>query len=795
MARLTEQEKQEIIRFLEADKPLPEKYRFLLFDDKREVELVWNGKTGEVCSIVLPFQTIEQVDEPREEEGDDGGAKTGDDQQLLFSLDERGRQLKGRTHKLIWGDNKLVSSSPKNGPLREEIERQGGLKLIYIDPPFDVGADFSMDIEIGGDTFTKKPNILEEIAYRDTWGKGADSFLAMIYERLVLMRDLLAEDGSIYVHCDSRVSGFIRSVLDEVFGPRNHRNELTWKRRVGSSSSIHESNRFGVCTDTIFFYARSENTGLVTQYNKDAPEYADYIAAKFTHVEEDGRRFRTDNLANPAPRPNLMYDYKGHKPPKNGWAISLEKMKQWDVEGRLYFPKKEGGRIQRKRYLDELKGMPVQNLWTDIAEINSQAHERIGYPTKKPEALLERIIRASSNEGDLVADFFCGSGTTAAVTEKLGRKWIVSDLGKFAIHTTRKRMIGVQRARKAEGQDYGAFEILNLGKYERQHYIGVNPNLREEQRQQQLADKEAACLSLILRAYRAEPVDGFATFHGRRAGRLVAVGPVNLPITRLFVEVIILECRKKHITKVDMLGFEFEMGLFPNVPDEARAKGIDIAPKYIPAEVFDKRAVEKNQVVFHDVSFIEVKPHVRAAGKKKGSLPAVAVELTDFSVFYSQDSIANAESTLKNKGSKIVVEKGQIVKVVKDAKGIVSREVLTQQWTDWIDYWAVDFDFENKREIIRVPKELSPDEQQKLPGMTPEQRNLVEWEEMWTGDFIFENEWQSFRTKKDRTLELQSVFHECQPGRRKIAVKVVDIFGNDTMTILDVNIANGGKKK
>jgi len=243
----------------------------------------------------------------------------------------------------------------------------------------------------------------------------------------------------------------------------------------------------------------------------------------------------------------------------------------------------------------------------------------------------------------------------------------------------------------------------------------------------------------------------------------VAVGPVNLPVTRLFVEEIILECRKKHITRVDILGFEFEMGLFPNVLDEARAKGIDIAPKYIPAEVFDKRAVEKNQVVFHDVAFIEVAPHV------KGS--SVAVELTDFSVFYSQDSIAAAEVSLKNKKSKIVVERGQIVKVSKDKNGIVSRETLTQRWTDWIDYWAVDFNFESKREIVRVKDQDSD-----------------EWEERWTGDFVFENEWQSFRTKKDRSLELTSVFHECEPGRRKLAVKVVDIFGNDTMTIVEVAI-------
>ena len=204
------------------------------------------------------------------------------------------------------------------------------------------------------------------------------------------------------------------------------------------------------------------------------------------------------------------------------------------------------------------------------------------------------------------------------MAEKLGRKWIVTDLGKFAIHTTRKRMIGVQRQLKAEGKDYRAFEILNLGKYERQHYIGVNPNLREAEQQKQLEEKEAAFLDLILRAYRAEKTEGFATFHGKKAGRLVAVGPVNLPVTRLFVEEIILECRKKHITRVDILGFEFEMGLFPNVLDEARAKGIDIAPKYIPAEVFDKRAVEKNQVVFHDVASIEVKPHVKEENQRGG---------------------------------------------------------------------------------------------------------------------------------------------------------------------------------
>jgi hypothetical protein len=459
------------------------------------------------------------------------------------------------------------------------------------------------------------------------------------------------------------------------------------------------------------------------------------------------------------------------------------------VGGKAINARDEGGNVMY-RTTDEKR---ADDVWRMAMLQPADKTENLRYPTQKPEALVARIIKASSNEGDLVADFFCGSGTMAAVAEKLGRKWIVSDLGKFGIHTTRKRMIGVQRQLKAEGKDYRAFEILNLGKYERQHYIGVNPNLRQEEQRKQLEEKEAAFLDLILRAYRAEKTTGFACFHGKKAGRLVSVGPVNLPVTRLFVEEVILECRRKHITRVDILGFEFEMGLFPNVLDEARAKGIDIAPKYIPAEVFDKRAVEKNQVVFHDVAAIEVKPHVRDG--KKGEPPAVAVELTDFSVFYSQDSIANAEAAIKNKGSRIVAERGRIVKVSKDAHGVVTREVLTKSWTDWIDYWAVDFDFESKREIIRVRKELNPDEQASLPGVGPAQPNLEMWEEVWTGDYIFENEWQSFRTKKDRSLELKSVFHECAPGRRKIAVKVVDIFGNDTMTIVDVSVGkNGGKR-
>lgn len=743
MNRLAQHEKQDIIRYLEAGKPLPDKYRFILFEDKREVELVWNGKCNEVSNIILPFQVIEQVDEPRTEK---------DSQMTLLDIDDRGRQLKGWTNKLIWGDNKLILSSLKNGPLRDEIEQQGGLKLIYIDPPFDVGSDFSMDIEIGNSRFTKKPNILEEIAYRDTWGKGIDSFISMIYERLALMYDLLAEDGSIYVHCDWRISASMRAILDELFGRDKFRNEIIWQSAIGDTSA--KNKKFIKSHDTIFFYGKNSQKGI---WNDIFQDYGEASEQLYRFNDEKGR-YRIAPVDNPGGG-GYIYDLGfGEKVPQNGYRMPKETALEWLKQGILEI---KPGKVPGKR-LYKGEGVRCKDVWSDISSL--QGAENIGYATQKPEALIERIIKASSNENDLVADFFCGSGTTAAVAEKLHRKWIVSDLGKFAVHTTRKRLIGVQRQLKAGGNDYRAFEILNLGKYERQHYIGVNLNLRKAEQRKQIEEKEAEFLHLILRAYNAEETDGFTTFHGKKAGRLVAIGPINLPVTRPFVEEVIRECKQKRITRVDILGFEFEMGLFPNVLDEARAKGIDISPKYIPSEVFDKRAVDKKQVVFHDVAAIEVKPHI-----KKNS---VAIELTDFSVFYSQDSITNVESTLKDKSCRIVVEKGQIVKVCKDANGIVVREQLTKLWTDWIDYWAVDFNFENKQEIIQLKNNKSG-----------------EWEKQWTGSYVFENEWQTFRTKKDRSLELTSVFHECStPGRRKIAVKVVDIFGTDTMTIVEVNI-------
>ena len=722
---LSEAEQRDLISLIQQGKALPEKYRFILFEDKREVELVWNGKTRDICTTVLPFQTLEHVDEPRTEKS-----------RLTKLFDNRGRQLKGWTNKLIWGDNKLILSSLKSGSLREQIEEAGGLKLIYIDPPFDVGADFSVDIEIGEETFHKEPNLLEQIAYRDTWGRGADSFISMIYERLILMRDLLAEDGSIYVHCDWRVTALIRLALDEVFGSNYFANEIIW-----------------------WYTNKLPTGGVIFDRQHDS----------------------------------ILWSHKGSSHIFNEILIPIPVKEQQPqartrkVNGKREYIRDEAGNIFYELVTEKL----ASDVWP-IPLIHPIGKERLGYPTQKPEMLLERIIQAGSNPGDLVADFFCGSGTTAAVAEKLGRKWIATDLGKFAIHTTRKRLIGIQRELKENGTDFRAFEVLNLGRYERQAYLNIGGRLTGKEKEEALAQKEREFRELILRAYKAtgfgnaeglQPQDGF--FHGARNGRLVVIGPINLPVGRLFVEEVITECRKRGASRVDVLAFEFEMGLFPAVLEEARSKGIDLAPKYIPAEVFDKRAVDKGQVVFHDISFIEATPRYH---KYKLSL---RIELTDFSVYYTQGAAEAAIANLKEGKNGVICEAGQLYKMSKSKEGIITKERLTKHWTDWVDYWAVDFDYMRRKEVIKVPANTGLSNSAKINDLSAAQgeSTKMDFEERWTGGYIFENEWQSFRTRQNRNLELVSTLHTYdRPGRYTVAVKVIDIFGNDTMTLVPINV-------
>ncbi len=717
---LNDTDKIRIIELIKAGEKLPKELIYKLFVDEEDVFLFWNGRKEDVTNIALPFHSIEHIDEPRKE-----NKKEGDS---LEMFDTRGRQLKGWTNKLIWGDNKLILSSLTNGPIREEIENEGGLKLVYIDPPFAVGVDFGFTIDIGDETAEKKQSIIEEIAYRDTWGKGLSSYLSMMYERIKLIYNLLSADGSIYVHCDWRVNSSIRLVMDDIFGSSNYLGEIKWKRVVSSGSSKAIAKKYPVVDDSILFYSKDTNYIWNTIYN----DYSDEYKERFTLSDERGLYY-WDNLK----------------------SYSEETLKRLIEDDRIKLPLKKGVNPRVKNYLHEGKGVVVDTMWADIIPVNSQAIEDTGYATQKPESLLERIIKASSNEGDLVADFFCGSGTTAAVAEKLKRKWITTDLGRFSVHTARKRLITVQRQLQSEGRDFRAFELLNLGKYERQFFMDDLTNGK-------LQAKEDLYVDLILEAYKAKRIDGHNALHGSKAGRFVNVGPLDVPVTQSRLMDIFEECRKNLYTQVDVLGFEFEMGLTPQFIQELKNKGVSVSLKYIPKDVFDKRAVEKGQAKFFDVAYLNSKQKVK--GK------TITIELTDFVTHYTQDDIEELQQSMRA-GSKVVIEDGQIFKIEKSKSGIIKRTLLTENWYDWIDYWAIDFNYEDKKEIIKIKNDKG------------------ETVEKWTGNYLFENEWQSFRTKKNPTLEFTSIAHEYKkPGKYKIMVKVVDILGIDTSKIIEVNI-------
>jgi DNA modification methylase len=734
--RLPDNEIRDITKMLEAGKPLDDKYRYLLFKESRQVELLWNGKTTKTSNINLPFQSIEHIDEPRSEEKIEF-------QRSLF--DTSGQRVQGWSNKLIWGDNKFVLSSLQSGPLREEIEANGGIKLIYIDPPFDVGSDFNTKIEIGDSSFEKAPTVLEEIAFRDTWGKGQDSFLAMIYERLKLMHSLLAHDGSIVVHCDSRISYSLRAVLNEVFNIKNFKNEIVWERSASGKTS---SENFPKDVDYLLWYTKSDKY----TFNPVFKPLSKTTIDMYKFDDNDGRgKYRYFPLNNPsAPTPGLVYEYidingKKWQPPKKGWRMVEEKLKALDNDGRLELTKTS---LQEKSYWNERKseGKMANNLWDDISNLQGSNKEILGYPTQKPEKLLERIINAFTNSEDIIADFFVGSGTTASVAEKLNRKWLVSDIGRFSINTTRKRMIQVQRGKKENEEDFRSFEIYSIGSY----------SIKDDKKEDEFRE-------LVLKAYNAEKLNN-SMFNGKKGTTYIAIGPQDLPCSRDFVDDMVQECINQGAVNLDIVSFEFGMGVVPEAQEDALSKGVKLSLKYIPREVFDKRAVESNAVRFSEVGALDV--DIKTLKKNREA----TVTLKDFSIFYSQDTLQKTGEALGKNKSTVILDNGKILKISKDKAGIIKQEEITTTWTDWIDYWSIDFNYEDRPELI-----ITEGEEGKL-------------QQVETGRFIFDNNWQSFKTK-DSELELTSATYQYpNSGTYKIAVKVIDVFGNDTTQIFEASV-------
>lgn len=550
--------------------------------------LYWKGKRTTVDRIVLPFQSLEVVETINESR-----ATREKEKGTMFRQDPNAIDVEWR-NKLIWGDNKYVMSA-----LLEKYA--GKIDLIYIDPPFATGANFSTTVEIGDNEIevTKEASAIEELAYRDTWGKGLDSFLQMMYDRLVLMRELLSDKGSIYIHVDYRVHAYIKICMDEIFGTGNLINDIVW---CTTGASRVERN-FPRKHDNILLYSKASGY----TFNKDD--------IRIPYAEGSVDRANRNVIAT--------------------GGMNFEKI-ELNKDGKV-----------------------PEDFWIDIQRAARYPGENVGYPTQKSEKLLERIIKASSNKGDLVADFFGGSGTTAAVAEKLGRRWITSDIGRYAIHTERKRFLEIEGCKP--------FEILNIGKYERQYWQTIQfGNKTSEQTM-------AEYIAFVLKLYKAEALPGSAYIHGKKGNKLVHIGGVDAPVTFGDIQHALEDTRRMKQKELVVLGWEWEMGLHDVVEQEAEKAGIKLHLLSIPREAMDKRAVDAGDIQFFELAYLETEVKKSAHGYQ--------VKLTDF-VIPNLDLIP-----------------AEVKKLIK-------------KWSDYIDYWSVDWDykddtFHNQWQSYRTKKDRS----------------------------------------------------------------------------------------
>lgn len=579
-----------------------------------KTELVWEGKYDEygrrrevdIAGAALPLQKIETIDEPRSR------AEAVGDQQTLFALNEQAQKLGDFRNQLIWGDNKLVMASL----LREY---KGRIDLIYIDPPFDVGADFTMNVPIGDgkELIEKDQSTLEMVAYSDMWGKGTDSYLHMMFERLTVMKELLANTGCIYVHCDNTMSHYLKLLMDEVFTKKNFLNDVIW-----SYQTRHSSDRFwNRKHDDLLLYKKSEQWTFNWRDPDVMQPLSPVTIAKYRLEDEHGHYRLCGRFLKDSP-------IKGAKDVDPKWE-------------------REHPELVVRDYLRE--GIPPNDSFFIPME-NQSSDERTDFATQKPTALLNKLLKASSNEGDLIADFFCGSGTTGAVAERLGRRWIMSDLGRFAIHTSRKRLIELQRTLHANGKPYRAFDVYNLGRYERQWW------------QKELlkgADREHR--SVVLEFYKAEPLQNSTSplIHGRKGPALVHVDSIDSIFTRRELREVAEAAKAAGAKQINCLAWEFEMDLRLQANALQAELGIEVRLVRIPREIMERN---RAQVTFFEIATLQAEPVITKAGKQR----VANIKLKTF-----LPSLAEIPE--------------------KELKALEERAI--KHGFDFIDFWAVDFDY------------------------------------------------------------------------------------------------------
>lgn len=559
---------------------------------KTKTELIWEGKYDEygnrreikLPSTPYPLQKIETIDEPHDRIKAD---RVVQDEIFDETKFHEGHHHDSFRNMLIWGDNKLILHSLLD-------KYRGKIDLVYIDPPFDVGADFTMKVQLGDekDSVLKEQSLMEAVAYRDTWGKGTDSYLHMMYERLVLIRELLSNKGTIFVHCDCKVASHLKLVMDEIFGRDNFINEIIW-RYTGNSVP---SKCFPRKHDSIFFYSKSNS--YIINFEDVLEPYSDLTMKRYNHTDENGRKYKVSALRNG--KKEIIYAKEG-------------------------------------KYPDDVWDIPVPRSFDEI----------VGYPTQKPVLLLQKIIKACSNENDLIADFFCGSGTTLAVAEKLGRRWIGADLGRFSIHTTRKRMLQVQRELHLSGKPYRSFDVYNLGRYERQWW-----------QKERLHGADTEHRATVMKFYKATELVNppSSLLHGKKGGALIHIDEIDGMFTGEELVNVARAASVAGAKEVHILAWEFEMELTIRKQAIEAEYSVQIKLFYIPREIMESNRTECQ---FFEAGYLK-------ANVLKGKDGKVDVALESFI-----PSLAEAPE--------------------KEISALRERSVKSP--FDFIDFWAVDFEY------------------------------------------------------------------------------------------------------
>ncbi|MEK7099367.1 MAG: DNA methyltransferase [Patescibacteria group bacterium] len=533
---------------------------------------------------------------------------------------------------------------------------EGKINLIYIDPPFDSKADYSHKIKIDGTEMTKEPSVIERLAYKDTWAGGTDSYLDMLYPRLQLMKRLLAPDGSIYVHLDWHIGHYVKVMMDEIFGKDNFINEIVWAYTGPRKAGRYFTRKH----DVVFLYSKSDNYVFNPQY---------------------------------IPHKSGLHNV--------GQVFGSE---EEDEEG--------------VKELEE-KGKQAEDWWIDIWATERYRSELLGYDTQKPSPLLERIIKASSSENDLVADFFCGSGTALAVAEKLNRRWLGTELGKVGIQVTRGRLVE---------QEANPFLIENIGNYQREMIYLSGGRIYEMQK-------------IILKLYGATPIKNRHDLGVRKDEKtleLVYCGYPDRPVAARKVEELAAEARDLEGTgykRLVILAWDYEYNYDELLASRLRAAGKDIktevVSRQIPQDIYEylKKARDEEEIetLAAKVHFSE-KPYLKLAEPKiDGTTATIGIDnyvLYDFPL---------------GSGKKADEARIELLKMVKDNFAVL------------IDYWAVDWNYDG---------------------------------------FTFKSAWQDLRGsgRKAKTVSAKTAHTYESPGKYTIAIRVVDIFGNDATGTLEATV-------